>query len=259
MINAKLFLKRHSSTILACLGCAGVIVTSVTAVRATPKAIKLLEEAEENKGSELTTWEKAKTTTKAYLPSILFGVSTIACIAGSSILSYNTQKSMASAYALINQSYRDYRRKAKDIYGEDADRKILDAIIAEKAKTMYVEAPGICDCAILYIDENHGEKRLFYDEYGKRFFESTLEQVISAEYHTNRNFVLRGSQMLNEFYGLLGLEPTDFGWEAGWCVMDEYYWIDFDHSEIEIDGKKCIVIRMPWEPKIGYDDDNYYY
>ena len=74
LINAKLFLKKHSSTILACLGCAGVIATSVTAVRATPKAIKLLEEAEENKGSESTTWATAKTTTKSYLPSISFGV-----------------------------------------------------------------------------------------------------------------------------------------------------------------------------------------
>lgn len=258
MNKATYFLRRHSSTIFAGLSCVGVIVTAVTAVKATPKAQLLLNKAEVEKGDELTNLEKIKVAGKVYLPTILFGVSTIGCIIGSSVCSIRTQKSMASAYALLNQSYQDYRRKAKDIYGEDADKNILDAIAIEKATQVGIDAPGICDCASLYIDDKHGDTLLFYDEYGKRFFESTLEQVISAEYHCNRNFVLRGTQMLNELYGFLGLEPTDFGWEAGWCISDGFYWIDFNHREIEIDEKKCIIIEMPFPPTIGYDDDNYY-
>ena len=38
-----LFLKRNSSSILTGIGAAGVVVTSIMAVKATPKAIRILE------------------------------------------------------------------------------------------------------------------------------------------------------------------------------------------------------------------------
>ena len=59
-INARLFVKRNASTILTCLGGVGVVATSVMAVKETPKAIRLIEEAEKEKGEELTKCEKVK-------------------------------------------------------------------------------------------------------------------------------------------------------------------------------------------------------
>jgi hypothetical protein len=32
-----------------------------------------------------------------------------------------------------------------------------------------------------------------------------------AEYHLNRNYILRGEAVINELYEFLGLEPTDWG------------------------------------------------
>lgn len=46
-------LYRSSPTILTVVASVGVIVTTITAVRATPKAIKLLKEAEAEKGENL--------------------------------------------------------------------------------------------------------------------------------------------------------------------------------------------------------------
>lgn len=65
------FWHRNASTVLTCLGGAGVVLTSVMSVKATPKVIKLLDEVKEEKGEELTKWEKVKIGTKPYLPAIL--------------------------------------------------------------------------------------------------------------------------------------------------------------------------------------------
>ena len=46
----KQFWHRNASTVLTCLGGAGVVVTSVIAVKATPKAFKKIESAEQEKG-----------------------------------------------------------------------------------------------------------------------------------------------------------------------------------------------------------------
>ena len=57
-----------------------MIATAVVAVKSTPKALELLKEAEAEKGEELTRFEKIKTAGPVYVPSILIGSATLACI-----------------------------------------------------------------------------------------------------------------------------------------------------------------------------------
>ena len=86
-MNAKLFLKKHSATILSCISIAGVVITTVTAIRATPKALELIHEKEDELGVEkLTAGETIKATWKCYIPTALIGMSTISCIIGANIL-----------------------------------------------------------------------------------------------------------------------------------------------------------------------------
>ena len=68
LASSKLFLKRNSSTILTIVGAAGVVATAVTAVWATPKALKLLEDAKRDKGEELTKIETVQVAAPAYVP-----------------------------------------------------------------------------------------------------------------------------------------------------------------------------------------------
>lgn len=78
----KKVLYRSSPTILTVVASVGVIVTTITAVRATPKAIKLLKEAEAEKGENLTKVEIIRVAGPSYIPSTLLGISTIVCIFG---------------------------------------------------------------------------------------------------------------------------------------------------------------------------------
>ena len=252
------FWKRHGSTILTYIGGIGVIATTVSAVKATPKAMRLIEEAREIKDEELTTIEKIKIAGPTYIPTIAMGVGTITCIFGANVLNKRHQAALVSAYAMVDSSYKEYKQKLKELYGEEAHEEIVNAIAVEKAKDVGITAASGCALTCLTDDESCGEPVLFYDEWSGRYFESTIEQVIAAEYHLNRNFVLRGYSVLNEFYEFLGLEPTDYGSEVGWTVEDEFYWLDFNHRKTLIDDDlECYIIEMPWGPSTDFQE--YYY
>ena len=86
-MNARLFIKRNSATILSFVAVAGVVATAITSANATPKAVRALDTAKLNKGEEeLTKIEKVKTVLPVYLPTIITGAATVVCILGSNVL-----------------------------------------------------------------------------------------------------------------------------------------------------------------------------
>lgn len=258
-MNARLFMKRNASTILTCLGGIGVVTTTVMAVKATPKALRLIEEAEKEKGEKLTTWETVKTTAPTYIPTVLFGVGTVACIFGANILNKRQQASLMSAYALLDESYKKYRRTVVELYGKETHEEIVNAIAVEEANEVHMHASNLGVVCTQFLEEDFSEPVLFYDEYGKRYFEAPIEQVIQAEYHQNRNYIMRGFALLNEFYEFLGLEQTDYGREVGWVIEDDgSFWVDFNHHKVELDdGLECYIIEMMFEPTMEWKE--YYY
>ena len=257
-MNAKLFLKRNASTILTCIGGMGVVGTAILAVKATPKALQVLEEAKEEKGEELTVVEKVVVAGPKYIPAIVVGVATMTCIFGANVLNKRKQAALISAYALIDKSYKEYKGKLKELYGEETHQNIIDSIAIEKAKDTHINASSVLTMCDTSLEDNYSEPVLFYDEFGSRYFEAPVEQVILAEYHVNRNLVLRGYVPLNELYDFLGLEPTEYGDTVGWSVEDEFYWIDFNHRKVLLDDTlECYIIETPWGPTV--EALEYYY
>lgn len=252
--HSKLFLKRNASTILTCAGGVGVVATTILAVRATPKALERIEEAKEEKGEELTKLEVVNVAGPVYIPTAVAGVSTIACIFGANILNKRHQASLMSAYALVDNSFKEYRNKLKELYGEEAHKNIIESIAAEKASDTYLYANYLGTGCDLALEEHSSEPRLFYDEHSNRYFEATIEQVLTAEYHLNRNYILRGYAYLNELYEFLGIEETDYGSVLGWAPLDEgMYWIEFNHHKVVMDdGLECFILEMPFEPRYDF-------
>lgn len=156
--------KKNMSTFLTCLGAAGVIATTITAVKATPKAMRLLEEAEKEKGEELTKTEMVKTAAPAFIPTLAIGVGTIISIFGANILNKRSQAALMSSYALLDSSYREYTKKVKKLYGEDSESKIKEEI----AKDQYEEND-------VHVDDG---KQLFFDFATLEYFEANMNDVI---------------------------------------------------------------------------------
>ena len=251
--QSQLFVERHGSTILTSIGGAGVIATTILAVKATPKALKKLEAKKEEKGEELTKTEIVRVAGTSYIPTIIIATGTLACIFGANVMNKKQQAALVSAYALIDSSFKEYKQKLKELYGEEAHENIINAIAIEKAEEVGISAECMCTNSCLTSDESCGEPVLFYDEWSNRYFESTIEQVITAEYHLNRNFVLRGYVTLNELYEFLGLETTEYGTTLGWAVEDELYWIDFNHYKAVLDdGLECYIVETPWGPSTDF-------
>ena len=245
------FFKKNSATILTITGTVGVVATSILTAKAAVKAFKIIEEAEQEKGEKLTVRESVETVWTVFVPPVVAGASTIACIFGSNILNKRQQASLVSAYALIENSYREYKAKLKELYGEEAHNNIVDAIVAEKYEDVHISSGSLTSEYTQEIGSDT-EPRLFYDEYSGRYFESTIEKVLLAEYHLNRNYILRGFARLNDFYEFLGLEQTDYDESVGWDICSEIYWIDFNHRKAFIsgdsDGFECYIIEMPYYP-----------
>lgn len=241
----KMFWKKNGSTILTCAGAVGVVGTAILAVKATPKALKVIEKAEDEKGEKLTKTEVIMKAAPVYIPTILVGAGTVACIFGANVLNKTQQASMASAYALLDNSYKEYKKKVKDMLGEDGEAEIKSEIV----KDHYKEYKPV------KIDE---EKELFYDYFSERYFEATLYDVLKAEAGLNRIIANECGAYLNEYYNLLGLEETIEGEELGWSngILEAMYWtnwVDFNHQKVEMeDGMECTIITMMQEPVIDF-------
>ena len=222
------------------------MVTTVMAVKATPKAMQLIKAAEEEKGEKLTRMETIKIAGPTYASTALLGIATIGSIFGANALNKRSQAALMSAYALVDQTFRDYKTHVEEEYGEEANAHIREKI----AKDRYVEQKT----------ELGGETKLFYDFYSGRYFNSTMEKVLAAEFALNRQIVLGECAYLNDFYQELGIPFIDVGDEVGWSrghMCDMYYqeWIDFNHQDvIQDDGLECCIITFMQDPAVDFAD-----
>ena len=242
MNNVRLFLNRHSSTILTLVGSAGVVATSVLSIKATPKAMALVNSAETEKGETLTTIEKIKVAWKPYIPAVISGVSTIACIFGANYLNTRNQAALMSAYALLDNTYREYSNKNEEINGEESSINIRHEIIKAKINDMKLD----------------GVKTLFFDIQSMRFFESSMENVMNAIHEYLENLDNRGYACLNEFYDLLGIPKMDYGYALGWFMVennDPYncHELDFTTERVMLNDKtECHIITPSVPAALDY-------
>lgn len=237
LTDSKHFFKKHGSLILSFTAGASTVYAVVSAVQATPKALEKIEEENAQSKSEIV-----RAAWGCYIPTTAAVGVSLTCIFGAHILNQKQQKALVGAYLLLEQSYKDYRQKAVELYGDEIDNNIKTEVAKEKFTADEV------------LKTESGGDELFFDEYSGRYFNSTVENVILAEYQFNRNFVLRGSASLNEFYKFLGILGISGGELLGWSI-DEcesfygYSWIDFDHMfSVTEDGLECYIISLRFPP-----------
>lgn len=242
--SSQLYLKRNASTILSVVGGVGVVTTTVLGIKAAPKASLLLEEAEKEKGETLSRMEKFKLAVPFYIPTITSGIATLSCIFGANILNKQQQAGLISAYALLDNSYKEYKGKVEELYGKDANDNIVEEMAVDKYEKTELKE----------------DEHLFYDEFSGRYFNATLDRVTQAEYRLNRDIHMRGWAELNEFYEYLGIDNFDKYNALGWAESGNYEtywqgWVDFNHRKVLIDDDlECIILSMFQEPYVGFED-----
>lgn len=243
---AKTSITKHSPEILTGIGIAGMITTTVLAVKATPKAIRLIEEAKEEKGEDLTKVETVKTCWKAYIPAAATCVASTACLIGASSVSIRRNAMLATAYKLSETAFSEYKEKVVETIGDEKEKIVREKVSEERIKKNPISRNEI-------IMTDYGDTQ-FYETLSGRYFKSDIEEIKKVVNYLNKDMLqdMFGTISLNEFYDELELERIDLGDELGWRVDKGLIEIDFT-SKIADNGKPCIVLDYINAPHYGFN------
>lgn len=210
MASARTAIVKHSPEILMGFGIAGMIGTTVLAVRATPKAMRCIEEATYEKEDDLTPLEIVKATWKCYIPTAVTGVLATSCLIGSCSVSTRRHAALATAYKLSETALDEYKEQVVETIGEKKEKDIQTKVNEKQIEKAPVDQSNI-------ISTGRGNT-LFLDPLSQRYFRSDLEFIRRAENNLNKEILhsIYGTVNINEFYDEIGIERTETGDMMGW-------------------------------------------
>lgn len=243
-LSLKTAIKKHSPEILTGIGIAGMIITTVMAVRATPKALILIEERKEEIGAEkLEAMDMVKTAWACYIPAAITGTLSVACLIGASSVNARRNAALATAYTLSESALKDYQGKVIEMFGEKKNEAVKDAIAKDK-----VEKNPVVTREVIITEKGN---TLCYDAISGRYFKSDIEKIKKAECELNRQMLDDMYVSLNDFYYEIGLDSVKLGDELGWNVDSGYIDLSFS-SQLASDGTPCLVIDYSVAPRYDY-------
>lgn len=246
--NAERVLTKYSPGILTGIGIAGMIGATFMAVKATPKALYLIEtKKEEAEVEELTPVETIKTCWKCYIPATLTTVLSAACLIGASTVSAKRNAALATAYSISEAALREYQEKVIEVIGEKKEKAVRDAVAKDQ-----IERDPVTKSEVVIIDSN--SNTLCYEPLSGRYFKSTIDKIKKAEIKLDRQMIQEMYVSLNDFYWEIGLDGTDIGDRMGWNLSKGYMDLSFS-SQLADDGTPCAVILYGIPPV--YDYQNY--
>lgn len=282
-------LKKHSPEILVVTGVVGVVTSAVMACRATLKInevvadakhdIERIHAAEESgvtEAGELYNHEDSvKDLTivytqtglkvaRLYAPSVILGALSITGILASNNILRKRNIALGAAYAAIDKSFKEYRGRVIERWGETVDRELKYGIRKEKVEETVVDAETgktkKVKNTIEVVDTNHvpsGYAR-FFDEWS-RYYEKDPEQNLmflrAEQNYANDRLKARGYLFLNEVYERLGIPTTKAGQIVGWVYDKENpngdNFVDFGIYDVKRPSNRDFV--NGYEPAILLD------
>jgi hypothetical protein len=249
--NLKTSMAKHSPEILTGIGIAGMITTTVMAVKATPKALDIMAELKEKHSNDKDKKEMGKAViTKVapvYIPAAVTGALSVACIIGANSVNTRRNAALATAYTLSENALKEYQNKVVDVIGEKKEKAIKDSISKD-----HIDKNPVRNCEVIVTEKGN---TLFYDSISGRYFTSDIETVKKVVNELNRKMLSEMYISLNELYYELGLRCTEQGNELGFNINDGL--IDIDFSAILSDDERpCVVLSYRVAPRYGYGDLN---
>ena len=240
---------KHSPEILTGIGIAGMVATTILAVKATPKAIELIKnekELAESYNEELTQMGKVKACWKCYIPAAVTGVMSITCLIGASSVNTKRNAALTAAYTLSDSALREYREKVVETIGEKKEKTIKDKISEDTIKQNPVTKSEV------YITDK-GDS-LCFEPMSGRYFKSDIDKIKRAKNNLNEKILVdafNAGVSLNDFYEEIGLPKTSMGENLGWNldtgIIDIYL-----SAQITDEGTPCLVINYTNPPKYDF-------
>lgn len=236
---------KHSPEILTGVGIAGMVTTTVLAVGATPKALKLIDaKKKEERLDELTPIETVKTCWKPYIPAVATGLFSIACLIGANSVHARRNAALATAYQLSSTALTEYKDKVVETIGEKKEKEVRDSINKD-----HIDKNPVSPSEVIITDKGN---TLCYEHLSGRYFKSDIDRIRKAENELNKRMLNDMYISLNEFYDELDLDHTRIGDELGWNIDHGLIDIHFS-AQLADDETPCIVVDFQTPPYYGYN------
>lgn len=228
-----------SPEILIGFGLAGMLTSTVLAVKATPKALDILEQEDR----ELSKVDKVKLTWKCYAPAAIGYCASAACIIGANSVNSKRNAVLAGAYKISEAALLEYRDKVTEVLGEEKEKEIRDSIAEDRVRK--TERKGEVIVA------GKGDT-LCYDMHSGRYFKSNMDEIKRKLNEINYKLMQDNILSVNDFYDQIGLDPINTGYDFGWLVDDGLIQLYFT-SILTEDGQPCLAVHFDNMPRMGYD------
>lgn len=236
---------KHGPEILTGIGIAGMITTTVLAVKATPKALQLIQEEKYDLDvDKLTVAETVKAAWKPYIPAIVTGTVSTACLIGASSVNLRRNAALATAYKLSETAFNEYKEKVVETIGEKKEEIVKDKVAKAKMEKDPVSKSEI-------IVTGTGD-HLCYDSISGRYFKSNTNKIKSAVNELNERMFNEMYISLSELYDELNLDHTAVSDDLGWNIENGIIKIDFSYQPAD-DDTPCLVLNYNVAPKYDYN------
>jgi len=240
-------ISRNSPHILTGFGCAGVLTTAILTGHSTLKAYRIIQIEKENwndsyaqvkysRHNEMSKMSIVKLTWKVFIPPVLMGATSIACIIGANSINNSRNAALAALYSLSETAFREYKEKVVEEIGRTKELKIRDNVAQD-----HVTNNPVGDRTIIIT--GNGDV-LCYDALCDRYFKSSPEKI--RQQVLDFNYELRSEMWLdlNDLYYHLGLPSTKLGKQMGFDIDKvEKGGARIDYtSSLTPEGLPCLVI-----------------
>lgn len=243
--------KKHSPEIFVIAGVVGGVTSAVMACKATTKAGDIIEDTKSQldiihkgmedgniHGVEYTKEDGAKDLTivytqtavkfiKLYGPAVALGTVSIVSILAGHNITRKRNLALTAAYATIDNSFKQYRNRVIERFGEELDRELRYDVKTKEVEETVVNEDGTestVKTTVNVIDPNTiSDYSRIFDECCASWSKSPEHNLVFLKQQQNyANDLLksRGHLFLNEVYDMLGFPRTQAGQIVGW-VYDE--------------------------------------
>lgn len=258
-------LKKHSPEILVVAGIAGTVVSAVLACKATTKVAEILDETKGTldtihegmetgaiNGQEYTTEDGKKDTVvvyaqtgmklaKLYAPAIILGTLSITSILASNNILRKRNVALGAAYAAIDKSFKEYRGRVIERFGEQVDTELKYGIKAKKFEEIEVDPETGKEKkvkkTVMVADSNLQSDYAVYFDSKSRNYETNPDYnrmfLKAQQAFANDKLQTRGHLFLNEVLDDLDLPRTPAGQIVGWTKDGPDGYVNFRIVEVE--------------------------
>jgi hypothetical protein len=253
-------LQKHSPEILVVAGIVGAVTSAVMACKATTKLSEITEESKAHLDAIHTAMENPESMPdgdyseddgkkdltivyvqtagkiiKLYAPSIILGTLSIGAILTSNNMLRKRNMALATAYAAVDKSFKEYRSRVVERFGEELDRELKYNIRKEQVEETIVDENGeekTVTKEVEVVDSSAiSDFARFYDDGCLGWTkdpEMNLMFLRRQQDAANDRLKDKGYLFLNEVYEMLGIPRSKAGQSVGWIYdKDNVYKIDF--------------------------------